>query len=114
MTFDVYSHKENGTKGVLLIQRGNNLLYQNTESVDEETSVITKIPKGQSYELVSDESILSVDFESNDGAGDGVSEFLLLCMLIDRAEAKCQSEPTDQNQMYLRSLLLAKDALKIK
>lgn len=115
MNFDVYSQSATGAKGVLLIKHGDNLLYQNTHRIDDETGEAQEIQKGQSYELVSDEGdILSVDFESSDGKGDGVSEFLLLSMLIHRAEAVCETEPTEENKMYLRSLLLAKDARKSK
>lgn len=108
--FDTYSRHGN-VNGVLIAQQNHHLLYMNTKVEDEETGQVTAIENGTSYELINgdDGDILSVNFEVEGSTGDGVSEALFLEILINRAQALYDKNPSETNAMYLRSLQLAKD-----
>ncbi|MCH2003652.1 MULTISPECIES: hypothetical protein [Acinetobacter] len=107
--FEVYSQSGNAS-GVLISRHGDCLLYSNTHETNEGQEVI-KLLKGQSYELVNDDDIVSINFESALGAGDGFSDELILSMLIHRAQAKVDVNHNEHDSLVLRSLKMAFDCI---
>ncbi|WP_336040673.1 hypothetical protein [Acinetobacter calcoaceticus] len=108
--FEVYSQTGN-VGGVLISHHGNCLLYSNTHATIEDTHEVIKLPSGQSYELVNEEDIVSINFESALGAGDGFSDELILSMLIHRAQAKVDVNHNEHDSLVLRSLKMAFDCI---
>lgn len=111
MCFEVYSQTGN-VGGVLLSRHGNNLLYSNTHTTNEDTQKVVKIESGQSYELVNhDGDLITINFESALGAGDGFSDEVILAMMIHRAQEKLKSNHNENDSLALRSLKMAFDCI---
>ncbi|HEO1794078.1 TPA: hypothetical protein VAM27_003013 [Acinetobacter baumannii] len=111
MCFEVYSQTGN-LSGVLLSRHGNNLLYSNTHITNEDTHKIVKIESGQSYELVNhDGDLVTINFESALGVGDGFSDELILAMMIHRTQAKLELNQNEQDSLALKSLKMAFDCI---
>lgn len=108
--FEVYSQSGNAS-GVLVSRHGDCLLYSNTHETNEDSQEVIKLLKGQSYELVNDDDIVSINFESALGAGDGFSDELILSMLIHRAQAKVDVNHNEHDSLVLRSLKMAFDCI---
>lgn len=111
MCFEIYSQTGN-VGGVLLSRHGNNLLYSNTHAVNEDTQKVVKIESGQSYELVNhDGDLITINFESALGVGDGFSDELILAMMIHRTQAKLEVNDNEHDSLALRSLKMAFDCI---
>lgn len=109
--FDTYS-QHGAITGVLVFQEANTMLYVNTRKTDSEKGTVSNIKSGHSYELVvCDEDPISIDFESEHGAGDGVTDQDLLRMLCHRNEAILKLNYTEERSLALRALKMAVDAL---
>lgn len=111
MSLEVYSQTGN-VGGVLLSRHGNNLLYSNTHVMTEDTQEVSKIASGQSYELVNHEGdLITINFESALGVGDGFNDEVILAMMIHRAKAKLEENYNEQDSLALRSLKMALDCI---
>ncbi|WP_322977437.1 hypothetical protein [Acinetobacter pittii] len=111
MSFEVYSQTGN-VGGVLISRHGNNLLYSNTHATTEDTQEVSNIASGQSYELVNHEGdLITINFESALGVGDGFNDEVILAMMIHRAKAKLEVNYNEQDSLALRSLKMAFDCI---
>ena len=111
MSIDVFSQSQCGSRGTLIGEDGGNLLYANNAMISH-TGQLIGLQKGMSYEVITGDDNLTVDFESQLGAGDGVSLKILLDMLIHHAETNFDIQDNDNFNVAIQSLKMAKTALK--
>ena len=110
--FDIYSQRGD-VKGELVLREGDSFVYKNTQIVTE--NGVEKIPSGQSYMVViGDREPIDVEFEGEHGAGNGITDALLIEMLIHRNKMLLDAEYTEQRALAIRSLQLALDSLQHK
>lgn len=110
--FQVFSKKGN-VSGCLLLKEGDNLLYANTHETNSNEEVVA-LPAGSSYEIIiADGDCYSINFESHYGAADGVTDKLLLQMLIHRTGEVLKQNYTEHHSMALRAYQMAFDALNV-
>ena len=109
--FDVYSHCDK-VEGKLVLQKGCTLVYENTHVVNENGDA-QRVAAGQSYLLVlGDQEPISIDFETPHGAGNGLTDSVLIELLIHRNKALLEFEYTEERSLAIRSLQLALDSLQ--
>lgn len=115
MFFDVFSRNDD-IHGVLVCQCKNQLVYMNDKVVmknDLEANAVKDIPPGTSYELVSNDEIQQINFESAPGLADGTTTESILRMLIHREETMIGNDGLrDIHLLAIRSMQLALDALQ--
>lgn len=110
MLFDVYS-QHNTVCGELVAHLGNTLIYADTHVKSENTDEVLRLAEGKSYlVIVGDQEVVALQFESNHGAGDGLTEESLLQVLLHKATTH-NHESSEEHSLYIRALQMAVDAL---
>lgn len=113
--FDVFC-RNGDVHGVLVCKNKNQLVYVHDKvflDAGADNNIFENVLPGTSYELVSNDEVQQVNFESAPGLADGTTTEVVLRMLIHREEVLAvEHGSTEAHMLAIRAMKMAIDALQ--